>query len=51
MDVRQPGCFLAVVGHHGDAIAAVLARTAVRTPDLGSTATTTQFTEQLLELL
>ncbi|MFF7467627.1 tartrate dehydrogenase [Streptomyces sp. NPDC008092] len=34
-----------------DAIAAVLARTPVRTPDLGGTATTREFTEALLELL
>ncbi|MFE0173542.1 tartrate dehydrogenase [Streptomyces sp. NPDC059002] len=34
-----------------DAIAAVLAKTDVRTPDLGGSATTTQFTEKLLELL
>ncbi|MFD4505565.1 tartrate dehydrogenase [Streptomyces sp. NPDC058457] len=34
-----------------DAIAAVLARTPVRTPDLGGTATTREFTEALVELL
>lgn len=34
-----------------DAIAAVLATTAVRTPDLGGTATTREFTDALLELL
>ncbi|MFD3590389.1 tartrate dehydrogenase [Streptomyces sp. NPDC058683] len=34
-----------------DAIAAVLAKTDVRTGDLGGTATTTEFTEKLLELL
>lgn len=34
-----------------DAIAAVLARTEIRTPDLGGTATTTEFTEKLLDLL
>ncbi|MFE7711933.1 tartrate dehydrogenase [Streptomyces sp. NPDC057486] len=34
-----------------DAIAAVLAKTDVRTPDLGGTATTAEFTEKLLELL
>ncbi|WP_432166835.1 tartrate dehydrogenase [Streptomyces sp. bgisy031] len=34
-----------------DAIAAVLAKTDVRTPDLGGSATTTEFTEKLLELL
>ncbi|MFC6880424.1 MULTISPECIES: tartrate dehydrogenase [Actinomadura] len=33
------------------AIAAVLAKTDLRTPDLGGTATTTDFTEKLLELL
>ncbi|MEF3114958.1 tartrate dehydrogenase [Streptomyces chrestomyceticus] len=45
------------LGHPGaakdvtDAIAAVLAKTDVRTPDLGGTATTAEFTEALLELL
>ncbi|WP_411144288.1 tartrate dehydrogenase [Streptomyces sp. x-80] len=34
-----------------DAIAAVLAKTDVRTPDLGGTATTAEFTDKLLELL
>lgn len=34
-----------------DAIAAVLAKTDVRTPDLGGTASTAEFTEKLLELL
>ncbi|MFF4482351.1 tartrate dehydrogenase [Streptomyces melanosporofaciens] len=34
-----------------DAIATVLAKTAVRTPDLGGTATTEQFTDALLELV
>ncbi|WP_326709677.1 tartrate dehydrogenase [Streptomyces sp. NBC_01474] len=34
-----------------DAIAAVLAKTDVRTPDLGGSATTTEFAEKLLELL
>ncbi|MFC4909734.1 tartrate dehydrogenase [Actinomadura gamaensis] len=34
-----------------DAIAAVLAKTDVRTPDLGGTATTAEFTGKLLELL
>ncbi|QIY93432.2 tartrate dehydrogenase [Streptomyces sp. S1D4-11] len=34
-----------------DAIAAVLAKTDVRTPDLGGSATTTEFTEKVLELL
>ncbi|WP_405946036.1 tartrate dehydrogenase [Streptomyces prunicolor] len=34
-----------------DAIASVLAKTDVRTPDLGGSATTTEFTEKLLELL
>ncbi|MFJ8787745.1 tartrate dehydrogenase [Streptomyces sp. NPDC102462] len=34
-----------------DAIAAVLATTSVRTPDLGGTAGTEEFTEKLLELL
>ncbi|WP_438295457.1 tartrate dehydrogenase [Streptomyces sp. HUAS TT7] len=34
-----------------DAIAAVLAKTDVRTPDLGGNATTTEFTQKLLELL
>ncbi|WP_320783476.1 tartrate dehydrogenase [Streptomyces sp. CRN 30] len=34
-----------------DAIAAVLAKTDVRTPDLGGTATTAEFTDQLLEQL
>ncbi|MGB8945534.1 MAG: tartrate dehydrogenase [Streptomyces sp.] len=34
-----------------DAIAAVLAKTDVRTPDLGGSATTAEFTEKLLELL
>ncbi|MFD0065209.1 tartrate dehydrogenase [Streptomyces sp. NPDC056690] len=34
-----------------DAIAAVLAKTDVRTPDLGGSATTTEFTEKLLDLL
>ncbi|WP_425247874.1 hypothetical protein [Streptomyces sp. NEAU-NA10] len=35
----------------GDAIAAVLDRSDVRTRDLGGTATTDEFTEKLLELL
>ncbi|MEU2284211.1 hypothetical protein ABZ614_20080, partial [Streptomyces sp. NPDC013178] len=35
----------------GDAIAAVLAKSDVRTRDLGGTATTDEFTEKLLELL
>ncbi|MFH8987746.1 tartrate dehydrogenase [Streptomyces sp. NPDC017940] len=45
------------LGHPGaakdvtDAIAAVLAKTDVRTPDLGGTATTAEFTDTLLELL
>jgi tartrate dehydrogenase/decarboxylase/D-malate dehydrogenase len=34
-----------------EAIAAVLAKTEVRTPDLGGTATTDEFTDKLLELL
>ncbi|KOG73202.1 MULTISPECIES: tartrate dehydrogenase [Streptomyces] len=34
-----------------DAIAAVLAKTDVRTPDLGGTAATAEFTDRLLELL
>ncbi|MFD9903398.1 tartrate dehydrogenase [Streptomyces sp. NPDC059063] len=34
-----------------DAVAAVLAKTDVRTPDLGGTATTAEFTDKLLELL
>ncbi|MFG2732956.1 tartrate dehydrogenase [Streptomyces canus] len=34
-----------------DAIAAVLAKTDVRTPDLGGTASTAEFTDKLLELL
>ncbi|MEU9063613.1 tartrate dehydrogenase [Streptomyces sp. NPDC048430] len=34
-----------------DAIAALLAKTDVRTPDLGGTASTAEFTEKLLELL
>ncbi|MFB6676202.1 tartrate dehydrogenase [Streptomyces sp. NPDC056390] len=34
-----------------DAIAAVLAKTDVRTPDLGGSATTTEFADKLLELL
>jgi tartrate dehydrogenase/decarboxylase/D-malate dehydrogenase len=34
-----------------DAIATVLAKTDVRTPDLGGSATTTEFAEKLLELL
>jgi tartrate dehydrogenase/decarboxylase/D-malate dehydrogenase len=34
-----------------DAIAAVLAKTDLRTPDLGGTATTAEFTSKLLELL
>lgn len=34
-----------------DAIAVVLAKTDVRTPDLGGSATTTEFTEKLLQLL
>ncbi|MGW1075046.1 tartrate dehydrogenase [Streptomyces sp. NPDC002537] len=34
-----------------DAIARVLAKTDLRTPDLGGNATTTEFTEKLLELL
>ncbi|MFG2147154.1 tartrate dehydrogenase [Streptomyces sp. NPDC048696] len=34
-----------------DAIAAVLAKTDVRTPDLGGSATTTAFTEKILQLL
>ncbi|MEK0099167.1 tartrate dehydrogenase [Streptomyces sp. A475] len=34
-----------------EAIAAVLAKTDVRTPDLGGNATTTEFTKKLLELL
>ncbi|MFE2443868.1 tartrate dehydrogenase [Streptomyces sp. NPDC059426] len=34
-----------------DAIATVLAKTAVRTPDLGGTATTEEFTDALLELV
>ncbi|MYT29922.1 MULTISPECIES: hypothetical protein [unclassified Streptomyces] len=33
------------------ALASVLATTDIRTPDLGGTATTEQFTETLLELL
>ncbi|MBO2453152.1 tartrate dehydrogenase [Actinomadura barringtoniae] len=34
-----------------DAIAAVLAKTDVRTPDLGGTATTAEFTDRLLQIL
>lgn len=34
-----------------DAIGAVLAGTSVRTPDLGGSASTTEFTDTLLELL
>ncbi|MFF7872602.1 tartrate dehydrogenase, partial [Streptomyces qaidamensis] len=34
-----------------DAIASVLAKTDVRTRDLGGTATTAEFTDQLIELL
>ena len=34
-----------------DAIATILAKTAVRTPDLGGTATTEEFTDALLDLV
>ncbi|MDN3059574.1 tartrate dehydrogenase [Streptomyces sp. SRF1] len=37
--------------HVTDAIATVLAKTPVRTPDLGGTATTAEFTEALIDLL
>jgi isocitrate/isopropylmalate dehydrogenase len=36
---------------HPDAIASVLAKTDIRTRDLGGTATTAEFTDQLIELL